>query len=408
MSRVYRNATITLSVDRADDASEGLFGNSSTRALAHEVYSISTEGLDGKPVMVHAKKRSKRSSDPDSSPHSSLNTEPGKLSSRAWVVRERILSPRMVHFYKGELVWSCYSQQRCECRLMAGASSSGTFRRLVASEGSKYSLIHEWTNLVSQLTAKDLTDANDRLPAISGLAALMNQYISSRYLAGIWACDMDYSLLWIGDHKKAKGTPIHRMRVALYAPSWSWTTIVGPIKYVNRHLGQLSYRRSGEDEIKPFRAVRATTAPTSSFYGPVKHGFVTIKGQVLPVHYDVAGQAWRPSPQEWNDLSGLNLDGEPGSNTLPVQHKPQFVYDVLYESPELIPDIFASREFVLLRAATYIWGGTWSAAPTKVVALLLHQVSEVPLAYRRVGIVLCAFCSKTVWGKVPTKSIIIC
>lgn len=324
MSGVYWNATITLSADGADDASGGLFGSPFARTSAHEVYSISTEGLDSKPVKVYARKRSKRPSDPDSSLHSSLNTEPSKLSSRSWVVQERILSPWMVYFYKEELVWSCYSQQRCECRLMAGASSSSTFRRLLVSKGSEYDLVLEWPKLVSQFTTKGLTYAKDRLPAISGLATLMDQHISSRYPAGIWSCDMDYSLLWMSDHDQAKDTLIQRIPVAPYAPLWSWASIVGPIRYIHRHLDQLSNRRSGEDEIKPiFCAVRATTMPaTSNAYRPVKHGFVTIEGQLLPIHYDVARQVWRPSPRQWNNWSGFRINDEPGRSAQTTRAEP--------------------------------------------------------------------------------------
>lgn len=410
MSGVYRNATITLSADGADNAPEGLFGSLSSRNSAHEVFSIITEGLDGIPVMVHARKRSKRPSDPDSSPHSSLATEPSKLSSRAWVLQERILSPRMLHFYKEELVWSCYGQQRRECRLMAGALSSGTFRRLIAFQGSEYDFIREWPKLVSQFIIKDFIYAKDRLSAISGLATVMNERISDRYLAGIWFCDMDYSLLWMSDHVQAKDIFIQRVPVKLYAPSWSWAAIVGPVRYIHRHLDQLSNRRSGEDEIKPiFRAVRATIMPTIfNIYGPVMHGFVTIEGQVLPVHYDVAVQAWRSSPRQWNDWSGLSIDDEPGSSIQPVRHELQFIYDILDEASELNPEIFISRDFVLLCVAIYIWGGVWSTTSTEVVALFLIQVSETPLVYKRVGIVLHAFNSKTVWKDVPTKSITIC
>lgn len=413
MSAVYRNATITLSADGADDASGGLFGSPSTRTLAHELYSISTEGLDGEPVMVHARRRSKRPSNPDTSPHSSVRTEPSKLSSRSWVVQERILSPRMVHFHKEELVWSCYGQQRCECRLMSGASSSGIFRRLLTSSKTEWDLIHEWPKLVSQFTTKDLTYAKDRLPAISGLATLMGQHISmitSTYLAGIWSCDMEYSLLWVSDHDRAKDTPIQRMPIETdktYAPSWSWASIIGPVRYIHRHLDQLSNRRSGEDEIDPiFRAVKAAAIPaTSNPYGPVKYGFVTIQGQILPVEYDIASSVWRPSSRQWDDWSDFGISDAPGGSTQPARAKTKFIFDVLNDSPE--DNVFATRNFVLLRAATYIWGGVWSTPSTEVVALILIQVSINPVAYRRIGIALHAFNGKTVWEDVPIQSVVL-
>jgi len=136
---------------------------------------------------------------------------------------------------------------------MAGISSTGTFRHLLTDTGSGFQadLVHEWPRLVSQFTTKDLTYAKDRLPAISGLATLMGQHISmttTRYLAGIWSSDMEYSLLWMSDHDNAKNTAIRRIPVddsGTYAPSWFWASVVGPVRYIDRHIDQLSNRRSG-------------------------------------------------------------------------------------------------------------------------------------------------------------------
>lgn len=413
MSEVYRNATITFSADGADNASGGLFGSLSFRTLAHKVYSIETEGLYGELIMVYARLRSTRPSDPDSSPHSSHNTRPSNLSTRAWVVQERILSPRIVHFHKEELVWSCYGQQRCECRLIAGASSSGTFRRLLASKGSSYDLLLEWPKLVSQFTAKGLTFAKDRLPAISGLATLMHQHTLSRYMCGLWSGDMDYSLLWMSDHERAKDTPIQRMPDKPYAPSWSWASVVGPIRYIDRHLDQLTDRRSGEDEIKPiFRTLSVTTTPaTSNIYGAVNRGLVTIEGQVLPIRYDGVRRVWRPSSQPsqpWNNGSGLTIIDPAEGRAQDPLIEPKFVLDVLSESPELYSGAPAFEGFALLRAATYIWGGACSTPTTEVVALFLAQISEEPIIYKRLGIALHAFNSQTTWSNVATTSVVLC
>ncbi|KAH8884189.1 HET-domain-containing protein, partial [Thozetella sp. PMI_491] len=173
MKQVYRDATVTLSADGASDSSKGLFSAGTLpRVSAHQTMAITTLGPNGEP-----------------------------LSTRAWVLQERVLSPRIIHFYEEELVWSCQSQQRCECRLLPTTPSSlGGFRRLLAilpGPKSARDLILEWPKLVEEFTGKAITFAEDRLPAISGLAALMHERTESKYLAGLWSKDLEYSLLWI-------------------------------------------------------------------------------------------------------------------------------------------------------------------------------------------------------------------
>ncbi|KAF2245985.1 HET-domain-containing protein [Trematosphaeria pertusa] len=47
------------------------------------------------------------------------------LLSRAWVFQERILSPRVLHFCKSELVWECRQLSVCECAGLGQESSPG-------------------------------------------------------------------------------------------------------------------------------------------------------------------------------------------------------------------------------------------------------------------------------------------
>lgn len=410
ISDVYHNATVTFSADGAYDVSGGLLTTTNSRQRAHSVQTIEVEWEDGDITTFYARLRALPPSNPESFPHSSLPTEPSKLSTRGWVIQERILSRRMVHFYEEELVWSCHSQQRCECRLLPGAPVAGTFRRLLADSESGVDLLMEWPHLVTQYTSRDLTFEKDRLPAISGLAALMKEHTKSEYLAGLWTHDLDYMLLWMSDHAAAKDKPVERMPIEPYAPSWSWSSVVGPVKYIPRHRDQFSHRRSGGDEIKPvYECVQAATFPlTSNVYGPSKYGFVTIEGQLLPIFYDEARKVWRPEAIESFDFTNPNFEGAPRSAIGEPRIEPQFIFDVLSEYPEDGPPRTRNRGYALLRAAQYLWQGQWSSASTEVVAIFLVQVSVDPLAFRRRGIVLRAFDAVKVWTKVPKHSVILC
>lgn len=409
MSDVYRNAIVTLSADAAEDSSGGLFTSTSTRAAAHKTHAIKTTTQAGEAITIHARQRLTSPSNPHSAPHSSTEVHPSKLSKRGWVLQEKILSPRMIHFYREELVWSCHSQERCECRLMPGVSSSSTFRRLLNSKSPELNLHFEWPKLVQDFTRRDLTYTKDRLPAISGLATLMKQHTRSEYHAGMWSKDLAYSLLWMSDHAHAR-SPTRRVQVIPYAPTWSWASIDGPVKYFHRHLDQLSYRRSGEDEIEPaFRVLKATSRPsTSNPFGPTHMSFLTLQGQFMPISYNPVTKVWRPSFAPASAASGgAENQGSASNSSITVKIEPTFIYDVLHE--DVTREDNRDIGFALLRGGTYIWGGMWSAQSTKVVAILLclavkRDGFEI---YMRKGIVLNAFDSDEVWEGVPTRTVLL-
>ena len=403
MNDVYQNAAITLSADGATDTAGGLLPDQSIRASAQVVQTITLDDPVGGQSKYYARFRTNAPSLPNSFPHSSLDPKPTRLSTRGWVVQERILSQRMVHFYTDELVWSCHSQQRCECRLLPGISLTGPFRRFLAEAEAGTDLLIEWPDLVAKYTSKELTFEKDRLMAISGLAALMKQHTDSEYLAGLWDMDLPYSMLWMSDHKAAAKKPVRRMEAEHYAPTWSWASVIGPVKYIHRHLDQFSHRRSGEDEINPvFRVLNATTIPlTANVFGPVRYGFASAMGQVQPIFYDRQRRVWRPEARE---LSVIDVEIEPKSFIEEPRVEPKFIFDVLSEySEDGDPVDGRTRGYALLRVATYLWQGQWSANSTEVVALLLSQVSLHPPAFMRAGLVLQAFDAVKVWTNVPTQ-----
>ncbi len=220
-------------------------------------------------------------------------------------------------------------------------------------------------------------------------------------------------MLWLSDHVAAASsqTVITRMPVTPFAPSWSWASVDGPVGYVDRHLDQLTHRRSGMDEISPvFEVLRATAEPaTANPYGPVKAGFVTVRGQLLPVVYHFLSETWRPAPRRIAGLGGEAVWGVP-------RVQPKIVHDVLDEDPRFSRVASTktwTSEFAMLRVATYIWEGSLSSEGTEVVAMLLVRVPDVTGAaaggklYTRRGIVLHAFHIKEVWEGIPTETIVI-
>lgn len=459
MTQIYRHAAVTISADGAVDASQGLYCEPGARTSANNTISISTLGPNGEPAVVYARLRSYSStvhttgappntttifarplspSDPDSAPHSSLLTSPSKLSTRAWVVQERILSPRIIHFYKEELVWSCQGIQRCECRLLAGASSPSSFRRLLSAtplatipsfaspDRAQSEAILQWPALVSEFTAKEITYAKDRLPAISGLAALVQSRVSSpsapTYFAGHWSTDLEYSLLWYMK-PTIPFTPARRVASTLapqsgpsyYAPSWSWASLTGPVHFPPRHQDQYTYHRSGGDEIQPVWKVLSVSAAPSTVnpYGPVKPGAsVTIQGQVRHLIRDSERKVWRPVMTEQLQFGQFGevyrvraYDAAVDAQIQNESDEPCFYWDegtVTFTRDEM-------ERMVLLRAATHIFAGVFSSPRLEVVALCLLRVEGQGggVFYERKGLVLQAFDREVVWEGVEMTTVTI-
>ncbi|KAK8435925.1 hypothetical protein IWX49DRAFT_641770 [Phyllosticta citricarpa] len=138
----------------------------------------------------------------------------GSICQRGWILRERLLAPRTVHFGKTQLF----------------TTTPGG--RIASYEGPGKHLLNDWTDIVEHYSGIKLSISNDKLVAVAGIANDMKsklQQLRPRpqslddaaphdleiYLAGIWKVTLPTSLLWAP--KVGVGFPRPEYR----APSWS-------------------------------------------------------------------------------------------------------------------------------------------------------------------------------------------
>lgn len=78
-----------------------------------------------------------------------------------------------------------------------------------------------WNGIVSEYSTKRLTDPDDKLPAISALAAEFHRFLGDHYLAGLWEGNLIDSLLWTRfiEFPPSSQEPSYRI------PTWSWASI---------------------------------------------------------------------------------------------------------------------------------------------------------------------------------------
>ncbi|KAJ3526768.1 hypothetical protein NM208_g11027 [Fusarium decemcellulare] len=86
-------------------------------------------------------------------------------------------------------------QETCECEALEKASNSHSFKSLY-SIGDPQEAYQHWQNTVEEYTCRSLTNSMDKLPAISGIAQVVQNLISSQYVAGLWVDNFISDLSW--------------------------------------------------------------------------------------------------------------------------------------------------------------------------------------------------------------------
>ncbi|KAK0743859.1 heterokaryon incompatibility protein-domain-containing protein, partial [Schizothecium vesticola] len=95
-----------------------------------------------------------------------VNTSP--LSRRGWVLQERLLSRRTLHFAATQVYWEC--------------QETGTNR----SYGRDYNLQETWRAIVTFYSTCSLTYLSDKLPALEGVVTKLKARTSLEYHLGHW------------------------------------------------------------------------------------------------------------------------------------------------------------------------------------------------------------------------------
>jgi len=243
MGDIYANAFFTISAMTGSNSRAGLFSKSSYGNAPVKAFYFPTEGPEKLQFRIQETLPHRGMYFDDSNSYSSWSGDYDRdlfpLLRRAWVYQERLLSRRIVHFTPHELVWECKSDAHCECGQIKGGDNANSEWLLSASgsDTQKYSVIKSnmrwWHSKIEVYSKLDLTYASDRLPALSGISALVQQRVGGQYLAGLFGVDLWNELLWRISYLDSGqdgwfGKPHKTRRAARYqGPSWSWASLDG-------------------------------------------------------------------------------------------------------------------------------------------------------------------------------------
>ncbi|OJJ41824.1 hypothetical protein ASPWEDRAFT_179513 [Aspergillus wentii DTO 134E9] len=224
MSQVYKNSFCNLAATSAPDGSFGCFAARNPINVCAEIVRPEWSDIIGKEFVI-------------AQPHEALMSKliESPLLKRAWVLQERLLSPRMVHFTDDQVYFECHKYLACETYPEGIPDPHGDIckkcvkdyfihRSIDAEEQTFRGVptgIIEWNRLLERYTTYGITYGTDKIIALSGIATDFSQrkMPHDRYLAGFWESQVPDALLWrsIGE----VNLPPEEYR----APSWSWASV---------------------------------------------------------------------------------------------------------------------------------------------------------------------------------------
>jgi len=222
--------------------------------------------------------------------------EKAPLNKRGWVLQERLLAPRVLHFGDQQLYWECKefaaskTQHGGLSKEMIGTTLKQGWHLLRTQMGTDSAdrCYSAWEYSISHYSNCGLSKSFDKLMALSGLARRLHNCLEERdtYLASLWRSQLPRSLLWrnSGNIKLENlGTRLMDYR----APSWSWASLSNVVKFPN--FIQPSHGDPIYEEATPLvEVLEAMTTPAGdpkhcSPFGLVADGMIRLRGRLFRV-----------------------------------------------------------------------------------------------------------------------------
>ncbi|KAI0901056.1 HET-domain-containing protein [Annulohypoxylon nitens] len=237
MADVYSNAFATIFADRAIHSDDGLFQNEKDRNTPHSIRVLKYEDKNSENtarvlVQTHINTNTANFATEVRELFCQADQVESQLTGRGWILQEECLSRRRIHFTETELKWKCPTVANCSCGLPTPpdmADPTANFSILVRPEKEKKRQPWKtsgwlWQQLVEHYSTRSLSYETDRMIALAGIATKVPEQRQD-YLGGLWRKQLDTGILW-----KAAG-PCRRT-AEYVAPSWSWASLSGKIRFI--------------------------------------------------------------------------------------------------------------------------------------------------------------------------------
>jgi hypothetical protein len=276
MSTIYSNCWLNISADHGDSAEDGCFAARDPDCIKPcmielpEGAALSLSGAspsDERVLTLY----------PDDFWVEMISNTP--LFRRGWVHQERLLSPRILHFGAKQLSWECSQCRACET-FPAGIPkdmgvksvpfSTDEMRDPDIPQTLEYQQWLLWAHIVQAYSSASVTQPQDKLAAIAGIAKRLCGVSKTGYIAGLLEYSLPWSLCWFG-------TSANRIMSPFRAPSWSWASCDGTVSFI-------SERGALEGELCSIDQISLEYVDSSNPYGQLKAGHLILSACVLQTH----------------------------------------------------------------------------------------------------------------------------
>jgi hypothetical protein len=196
-----------------------------------------------------------------------------------------------------------YDRPHDQAHAEAGSASTKQVFDFVLIKTKGNSIQDNWYSIVSDYSACQLTFAEDKLPALSGIASRCQRITQDEYLAGHWRINLVQSLFW--------NVGAQASRVKTYrAPSWSWASTNGTV--IAPQLFPID-----DDDQGIVRLLDACVkVDGENPFGRVMFGQLIVQASTMEVHWSPERQGWlspsRSYVHDWKsqkELAVLDCDG---------------------------------------------------------------------------------------------------
>ncbi|RDW75138.1 hypothetical protein BP6252_06280 [Coleophoma cylindrospora] len=161
------------------------------------------------------------------------------LNKRAWVMQERLLSPRTIHFSRNKVYGECGEEVYTgDYIFLRSEEHSQNYFKLDPDFPNRLSVSgiaatsHFLQTLLEDYTGRGISNATDRSVAISGLMARIGDVLPCSIHHGIVEWYLQRTLLW----QRSLDSKIKKMEKIPYksvkVPSWSWMAFEGAVEFV--------------------------------------------------------------------------------------------------------------------------------------------------------------------------------
>lgn len=277
MHSIYSNGVVNISVLHAQNPYIGAFKTRNPDMIQPCHVSWSEDGADEKVWAIL---------DECTDLHYAIGQS--TLSKRGWVVQERMLSPRTIHFGSDRIFWECRSGNLLTESYISGMGSiqglDGGFdlsisKVPISSRLQAWEISDAWHRVIKYYSAAKLSKPEkDKLVAIPGIARYFGTFFDHQYVAGFFRCHLPSDLLWESLEEDDYLPPQLEVEAAgkttYQGPTWSWVSTNSMVRFT-------PLRKDERAQVTVER-VDVQLLGQQNKYGQIKNAKITLCGVLLP------------------------------------------------------------------------------------------------------------------------------